>query len=127
MCRVLCIEDDAETRVLIKKSLEAVGMMVDTVWGGEKGLEAAMSGRFDCVLLDVMMPGMDGYQVLQALKSQGLTQNLPVVLVTAYDDAKSRKRAQAAGVDGFISKPFEIQDLVDTIRDLVAARAEANA
>ena len=127
MCRVLCIEDDAETRVLIKKSLEAVGMMVDTVWGGEKGLEAAMSGRFDCVLLDVMMPGMDGYQVLQALKGQGLTRNLPVVMVTAYDDAESRKRAQAAGVDGFISKPFEIQDLVDTIRDLVAARAEANA
>lgn len=127
MCRVLCIEDDAETRVLIKKSLEADGMMVDTVWGGEKGLEAAMSGRFDCVLLDVMMPGMDGYQVLQALKSQGLTNNLPVVMVTAHDDADSRKRARVAGVDGFISKPFDIQLLVDTIRDLVAARAEAKA
>ena len=86
-----------------------------------------MSGRFNCVLLDVMMPGMDGYQVLQALKSQGLTQNLPIVMVTAHDDAESRERARTAGVDGFISKPFDIQNLVDTIRDLVAAQAEAKA
>ncbi len=118
MCRVLCIEDDAETRVLIKKSLENSGMVVDTVWGGEKGLQAAMTGRFDCVLLDIMMPGMDGFQVLHSLKTQGLTKNIPVIMVTAKDDDDTRRRAQAAGVAGFVPKPFEIETLVSTIRSV---------
>ncbi len=122
MCRVLCIEDDAETRILLRKGLEAAGMTVDTVWGGEKGLQAAMSGRFDCVLLDIMMPGMDGHQVLQSLRSQGLTRRLPVVMVTARDDPDTRARAEAAGVDGFVSKPFEIAKLVETVRSLVERR-----
>jgi len=124
MCRVLCIEDDVETREMLKKSLEAVGMMVDGVWGGEKGLQAAMSGHFDCVLLDIMMPGMDGFQVLHALKSQGLTRDLPVVMVTARDDVGTRSRALAAGADGFITKPFDIRELIDTIRDRAEGRAE---
>lgn len=116
MCRVLCIEDDAETRVLIKKSLENDGMLVDTVWGGEKGIEAAMSGRFDCILLDIMMPGMDGFQVLHSLKSQGITKNIPVIMLTAKDDDETKARAHTAGVADFISKPFEIETLVSAIR-----------
>ncbi len=124
MCHVLCIEDDVETRVMLKKSLEAAGMMVDGVWGGEKGLQAAMSGHFDCVLLDIMMPGMDGFQVLHAIKSQGLTRDLPVVMVTARDDVGTRSRALAAGADGFITKPFDMRELIDTIRDLAEGRAE---
>ncbi len=122
MCRVLCIEDDAETRILLRKGLEAAGMTVAAVWGGEKGLQAAMSGRFDCVLLDIMMPGMDGHQVLQSLRAQGLTRRLPVVMVTARDDPETRARAEAAGVDGFITKPFEIAKLVETVRSLVERR-----
>jgi len=122
MCRVLCIEDDAETRILLRKGLEAAGMTVDAVWGGEKGLQAAMSGRFDCVLLDIMMPGMDGHQVLQSLRAQGLTRRLPVVMVTARDDPETRARAEAAGVDGFVTKPFEIAKLVETVRSLVERR-----
>ncbi len=122
MCRVLCIEDDAETRILLKKSLEATGMTVDCVWGGERGLEAAMTGRFDCVLLDIMMPGMDGFQVLHALKGQGLTRRLPVIMVTARDDPESRARAEAAGVDGFVGKPFDVRKLADLIRTLTGKR-----
>ncbi len=118
MCQVLCIEDDAETRVLIKKSLENKGMHVDTVWGGEKGIEAAMSGRFDCVLLDIMMPGMDGFQVLNFLKSQDETRDLPVIMLTAKSDDETRSRAEAEGVSGFISKPFEIDALVYAIRSV---------
>ena len=123
MCRVLCIEDDAETRILLKKSLEASGMRVDAVWGGERGLEAALTGRFDCVLLDIMMPGMDGFQVLHALRGQGLTRNLPVIMVTARDDPESRARAEAAGVNGFVGKPFDIRQLTELIRELTGSRA----
>ena len=119
VCRVLCIEDDVETRILIKKSLEASGMTVDTVWTGEKGVQAAMSGRFDCILLDIMMPGMDGFQVLQTLKSQASTQHINVIMVTARDDVESRQRALHDGADGYLVKPFEIEKLVDMIRTVI--------
>lgn len=117
--RILCIEDDAETRVLLKRSLEAAGMSVDAVWSGDKGVEAAMSGAFDCVLVDLLMPGMDGYQVIRTLKSQGLTGKMPVVVLTAREDEESRQRAMAAGADVYIVKPFEIGHLVKEIRALV--------
>jgi two-component system copper resistance phosphate regulon response regulator CusR len=116
---ILCIEDDAETRVLLKRSLEGAGMSVDTVWSGDKGVEAAMSGAFDCVLVDLMMPGMDGYQVIRTLKTQGLTGKLPVVVLTAREDEDSRQRALAAGADAYMVKPFEIDHLVGQIRTLV--------
>jgi two-component system copper resistance phosphate regulon response regulator CusR len=117
--RILCIEDDAETRVLLKRSLESAGMSVDAVWSGDKGVEAAMSGAFDCVLVDLLMPGMDGYQVIRTLKSQGMTGKMPVIVLTAREDDESRERALAAGADVYMVKPFEIAHLVDEIRTLV--------
>jgi CheY-like chemotaxis protein len=119
MLRILCIEDDAETRVLIKKGLESLGMSVDTAWGGEKGVQAALTGRFDCVLLDLMMSGMDGFQVLHALKTQGLTRALPVILVTAREDQDSRRRAKVAGADGYVVKPFRLNELAQVIHAAV--------
>ena len=116
---VLCIEDDAETRVLLKRSLEAAGMSVDAVWSGDKGVEAAMSGAFDCVIVDLLMPGMDGYQVIRTLKSQGLTGKMPVLVLTAREDEESRQRALSAGADVYMVKPFEIDNLVNEIRTLV--------
>jgi DNA-binding response OmpR family regulator len=127
MLRVLCIEDDAETRILMKKSLEAAGFSVDTVWGGERGIDAAMQGHFDCVLLDLMMPGMDGFQVLRTLKTQGLTQGLPVVMVSARDDADTRRRAAAAGAAGFVGKPFQLDQLVAAIHAAVESRGSRDA
>ena len=117
--RILCNEDDAETRILLKKSLESAGMTVDSVWSGEKGVEAAMSGSFDCVILDLMMPGMDGFQVIRALRSQGLTSHVPVVVLTARDDKESKQRAMAAGANEYVVKPFDLSHLVDTIVSLI--------
>jgi two-component system, OmpR family, copper resistance phosphate regulon response regulator CusR len=119
LCRLLCIEDDAETRILIKKGLEAAGMTVDTVWAGDKGVEAAVSGRFDCVLLDIMMPGMDGFQVLTTLKTQLATKHIKVIVVTARDDSASRQRALDEGADAYVVKPFKIGKLVTLIRTIV--------
>jgi DNA-binding response OmpR family regulator len=119
VCRVLCIEDDVETRILIKKSLEAAGMSVDTVWAGDKGVEAAASGRFDCILLDIMMPGMDGFQVLQKLKTQPDTQQIKVIMITGRDDSEGKQRALEAGADEYLLKPFEIGKLVKLIQTVV--------
>jgi len=121
--RILCIEDDAETRILLKKSLEAVGMQVETVWSGDKGVEAALNGNFDCIVLDLMMPGMNGFQAIQALKSQGKTGGLPVVVLTARDDDESRRRALLAGADDYLLKPFDIDTLVKSIKSAVSAES----
>jgi len=120
LSRILCIEDDTETRILLKKALESAGMQVDSVWSGDKGVEAAMQGSFDCVLLDLMMPGMDGFQVIRALRTQGLTRHLPVIIVTARDDVESRQRAMAAGANEYVIKPFDLEELVQTITSLVS-------
>lgn len=119
LCRVLCIEDDAETRVLIKKGLEAAGMTVDAVWAGDKGVEAAIKGRFDCILLDIMMAGVDGFQVLKTLKTQLATQNIKVIMVTARDDDESRQRALNDGADAYVVKPFKLEELVTLIQTIV--------
>lgn len=116
MCHILCIEDDAETRILLRKSLEADGMTVDTVWGGEKGLQAAQAGSFDCVLLDIMMPGMDGFDVLQALRNDARTKDIAVIIVSGLEDDDSQQRAFDLGVAGYFLKPIHIRSLIDTIR-----------
>jgi len=122
--RILIIEDDTETRILLRKGLEAAGLEVDTVWGGEKGLEAARSGTFHAVVLDVMMPGMNGFEVLEALRQSERTLDLPVIILTARTEDEVEKRALAAGANAFVTKPFKIGDLIHTIRECMDARGE---
>ena len=125
MDRILIIEDDTETRILLRKGLEAAGLEVDTVWGGEKGLQAAQSGSFHAVVLDVMMPGMTGFEVLEALRQSEGTMDLPVVVLTARTEEEVKKRALAAGANAFVTKPFKIGDLVHTIRECLDAPGES--
>ncbi|MBN2497369.1 MAG: response regulator [Deltaproteobacteria bacterium] len=119
MCRVLFIEDDAETRILVRKGLGALGIEVDAVWGGEKGIEAAATGRFDCVLLDIMMPDMDGFEVCARLKAGEATAHLPVIILTARVDRDTRIRIAELGADAFVPKPFQLDNLAEIIRDHV--------
>jgi DNA-binding response OmpR family regulator len=118
--RVLCIEDDVEVRILLKRNLEALGIGADTVWNGEKGLEAAASGTFDCILLDLLMPGMDGFQVLRKLAEHPLTSRLPVIVLTARDDEEARRQALDAGASVYMVKPINFRVLADTIREWAA-------
>lgn len=125
--RILIIEDDAETRILLRKGLEAAGLEVDAVWGGEKGLEAARSGLFGAVILDVMMPGMDGFEVLAALRADESTRKLPVIVLTARAEESVRKQALEAGASAFRTKPFQIAELVDSIRACLDASGNDDA
>ncbi len=120
--RILYIEDDAETRIAVRKILEASGLTVDTVWNGEKGIEAAMSGAFDCIILDLMMPGMDGFQVMHQLKTQEATRHVPVVVLTAKSDDEIRLQALSAGATAYIQKPFNINDLAQTIQNVTGLK-----
>lgn len=104
---VLVVDDDPVNRSMLSRSLEADGHEATTVESGAEALELAGSQAFDVVLLDVVMPGMDGYQVLERLKADPELRHLPVVMVTAVDDAASAVRCIELGADDYLSKPVD--------------------
>jgi class 3 adenylate cyclase len=104
---VLVVDDDPVNRSMLSRSLEADGHEVTTVESGAEALELAGSQDFDVVLLDVVMPGMDGYQVLERLKADPALRHLPVVMVTAVDDVASAVRCIELGADDYLSKPVD--------------------
>ena len=104
---VLVVDDDPVNRSMLSRSLEADGHEVTTVERGAEALELAGSQGFDVVLLDVVMPEMDGYQVLERLKADPKLRHLPVVMVTAVDDVASAVRCIELGADDYLSKPVD--------------------
>ena len=104
---VLVVDDDPVNRSMLSRSLEADGHEVTTVESGAEALEIVGSQAFDVVLLDVVMPGMDGYQVLERLKVDPELRHLPVVMVTAVDDLASAVRCIELGADDYLSKPVD--------------------
>lgn len=104
---LLVVDDDPVNRSMLSRSLEAGGHEVTTVESGAEALELVASQDFDVVLLDVVMPGMDGYQVLERLKDDPELRHLPVVMVTAVDDVASAIRCIELGADDYLSKPVD--------------------
>ena len=90
---------------------------------GVEGLEEARADKPDVILLDIMMPNMDGYEVIKELRSDESTKGIPVIFVTARMDAESRERAEALGADGYVTKPYERNSLIEMIRRVAWFRA----
>jgi adenylate cyclase len=125
--RVLVVDDDPDMAAYLARLLEAEGMVAETVHGGDAAMVYVMATPPDLVLLDVMMPGTDGFQICERLKADASTAMIPVVLVTALEDQKSRVRGIRAGADDFLSKPVHREELVarvTTLRRLHATRRE---
>ncbi|MCW2499579.1 MAG: pleD [Frankiales bacterium] len=116
--RVLAIDDDASVRVLLESLLTLEGYAVDTAADGPAGLRQLAADPPDCVVLDVMMPGMDGYSVLAEIRSRQRGRHVPVIMLTAADDDRNAWRAWQGGVDCFLAKPFEIAELLRQVRHL---------
>lgn len=116
--RVVLIDDDADLRRLIRTTLEfTAGWVVATAGGGAEGLALVRAERPDAVIVDLMMPEMDGYEVCRRLKEDPATAAIPVVFLTArkrIDEAQVR----AVGAAGVLFKPFEPDDLAARIADL---------
>ncbi len=121
--RVVYIEDDQEMIELVIMILSRRGFQVKGAHGGRNGLDMIFQEPPDLVLLDLMMPGMDGWEVYQQLKANEKTRNIPVIIVTAKAQAIDRVLGlHIAKVDDYIAKPFRPQELVDSI-DRVLSRA----
>ncbi|MEX1071496.1 MAG: response regulator, partial [Anaerolineales bacterium] len=122
---VVCVEDEPEMIDLIQLILNRKGFEVIGANGGIKGLETIRKIKPDLVLLDLMMPEMDGWQVYQQLKADESTQNIPVIVVTAKAQNIDKVLGlHIAKVDDYISKPFSLQELVDRV-DKVLKHREA--
>ena len=112
MPKILVIDDDPAVRRLVEDVLELEGYEVRTAEDGFAGLRAIEADRPDCVVLDVMMPGMDGHAVLQRIRSADGGPDLPVVMLTAAADDAQAWKAWTEGVDYFLAKPFDPTELL---------------
>jgi two-component system phosphate regulon response regulator PhoB len=118
---VLVIDDEAPIRLLCRVNLEAEGMTVLEAPDGTKGLDVARSETPDAVLLDVMMPGLDGWAVAEELLGDERTSAIPIVFLTARADLRDRARGLDVGGLDYITKPFNPIELASLVRSVVAA------
>jgi DNA-binding response OmpR family regulator len=119
--RVLVIDDEAPIRLLCRVNLEAEGMGVLEAADGATGLDIARAERPDAVLLDVMMPGLDGWSVAERLLADEGTATIPIIFLTARADLRDRARGIDVGGLAYITKPFNPVELSPLIRDVVDA------
>jgi DNA-binding response OmpR family regulator len=126
--KVVCVEDEPEMIDLMRLILSRKGFEVIGANGGLKGLETIRAEKPDIVLLDLMMPEMDGWQVYQQLKADPATEHIPVVVVTAKAQNIDKVLGlHIAKVDDYISKPFSLQELVDRVEEVLKRRVQAKA
>ncbi len=105
--RVLVVDDVEENRTVLARRLTREGYAVDAAGGGEEALRKVASGGFDLVLLDVMMPDLDGFAVLDRIKSNEATRSLPVIMISALDDLAAVVRCIEHGAEDYLAKPFD--------------------
>jgi len=117
--RVLVVDDNFVNVRLLEELLKSASYEVATAMNGEAALEKISQSRPDIVLLDVMMPGMDGYEVCRRIRQDEKTAQLPVIMVTALDKESDREMALAAGANEFLSKPVEDNLLLPAIRRIL--------
>jgi two-component system, OmpR family, alkaline phosphatase synthesis response regulator PhoP len=118
--RVLVIDDEQPIRLLCKVNLEAAGMSVLEAADGPSGLEEARTQRPDVVLLDVMMPGLDGWRVAEQLLEDERTSEIPIIFLTARAEFRDRARGLDIGGVDYVTKPFNPLELAPLVRDLLA-------
>jgi DNA-binding response OmpR family regulator len=119
--RVLVIDDEAPIRLLCRVNLEAEGMSVIEAGDGPGGLELARSEQPEVILLDVMMPGLDGWRVAERLLEDPVTRDIPIVFLTARADIRDRARGIDLGGLDYITKPFNPVELASLVRTVVGA------
>ena len=118
--RVLVIDDEAPIRLLCRVNLEAEGMEVLEAADGPSGLEAARERAPDVVLLDVLMPGLDGWRVAEELLVDDRTASIPIVFLTARAELRDRARGIDLGGVDYVTKPFNPVELAPLVRNLLA-------
>jgi two-component system OmpR family response regulator len=115
--RVLVVEDEAKLATLLRQGLRLEGMAVDVVPTGEEALSRATATNYDVILLDVMLPGQNGFEVCRDLRAREVWS--PTLMLTALDEIEDRVRGLESGADDYLVKPFSFQELLARIRALI--------
>jgi PAS domain S-box-containing protein len=121
--RVLIVDDERQNRDLLTVMLGTEGVLVLTAESGEEALAIVAQQPPDLILLDVMMPGMDGYRVTETIKGNPVTQNIPIIMITALDDRNARMLGLRAGAEDFLAKPVDRAELCVRVRNLLRLKS----
>ncbi len=119
--RILIVEDAQDMNLLIAKTLKKSGYSVDRCFNGEEALDFLLGAEYDAMILDVMMPKMDGYTLLQHIRSRNM--DLPVLFLTARDAVDDRVKGLDLGADDYLVKPFDFDELLARIRAMTRRKA----
>nr|WP_211161164.1 response regulator [Microcella alkalica] len=119
----MIVEDEPDVLLLLENRVRGAGHEVMSASDGERGLELALEERPDLVILDWMMPKLDGIEVLERLRADGPGRDIKVLMLTARSQQKDVERAFAAGADDYIVKPFSSRELIERIAALLTAAA----
>jgi DNA-binding response OmpR family regulator len=127
MTRILVVEDDPSIRMGLEDTLTAKGYSVEVVGRGNDGAERAISGRYELVVLDVMLPDIDGFEVLRRIRqSRGAARRVPVIMLSARGAEIDRVRGLELGADDYVTKPFSLMELLARVAS-VLRRAHGDA
>ncbi|HUH06260.1 MAG TPA: response regulator [Egibacteraceae bacterium] len=123
--RVLVVDDEPSVRVVVRASLSGVGIAVVEASDGPSALDALSREEVDLVLLDLMMPELDGFDVLDRIRAEPEFAHIPVIILTAKTGEDPHVAAFRAGADGYLTKPFDVEALVSQVQDVAARGVEA--
>ena len=117
--RILIVEDEIELNEMIKIRLEANGFEISTAFDGQEGLEKARKLEPDLIILDLMLPKLDGYKVCGLLKSDSRFNKIPIIVFTALAQNSNKEMGMELGADAYITKPFQSEVLLTKIKELI--------
>lgn len=123
--RIALVEDDDSLALMLCYNIEAIGCSVDWIARGDLALDSLQRSPPDIVILDWMLPGLSGIEILRHLKHDPSTQSLPVLMLTGRTEVECRERARALGADVFLTKPFTVRELMSGLHRLLAKSDEA--
>jgi DNA-binding response OmpR family regulator len=120
--RILVVEDDPDLRTIVRLQLGSLGYQINEATNGAEGFQAIQEELPDCVILDLMMPVMDGFGFLKRVKSVLALQDVPIIILTASEDERNKVRGFQYQADVYMSKPYDLQELTDEVERLCTIR-----
>jgi len=120
--KILVIEDDIDTLVTLTKTLKMKGYVVEGAASGEEGLEKFKNWKPNLVILDIMLPGIDGWEVLRKIKSGFKSKKVPVIMLTGKNEDMDKIEAYEIGADFYVTKPYNITKLLPIIKNIVSKK-----
>ena len=123
MQRILIVDDEPNIVLALELLMKKEGYEVHTVDDGERAVQAAKALRPDLILLDIMMPKMDGYEVCQRIRSDALLKEVSIIMLTAKGREVEREKGLALGADHYITKPFSTRQVVMKVKEILAAKS----